>query len=194
MDPIFFATPEALRDWFDANHETAGELIVGFYKKGSGRPSITWSQAVDEALCVGWIDGRLNRIDEHSHRQRFTPRKPSSNWSKVNIEKVERLRAEGRMRPAGEAAFARRTEARTGTYSFEQDPAEAAAAAAPWERELREEHPEAWAFFSAQPPWYRRAAMHLICSAKREETRRRRFDQLVADSAAGRTIKALTRP
>jgi len=194
MEPIFFSSPEALRDWFDAHHETADELIVGYHKKATGRPSVTWSQAVDEALCVGWIDGRLNRIDDASHQQRFTPRKPASTWSKVNIAKIEKLRAEGRMRPAGEAAFARRTEARSGIYAFEQDPQEAAALAAPWERELREEHPQAWAFFSAQPPWYRRTAMHQITSAKREETRRRRFDQLVADSTAGRTIKALTRP
>ena len=126
--------------------------------------------------------------------QRFTPRKPTSTWSNVNVENVERLRAQGRMRPAGEAAFARRSAARSGTYSFEQDPEQAAAAAAPWERELREAHPEAWAYFSAQPPWYRRAALHHVTSAKREATRRKRFEQLVACSAAGKTIPPLTRP
>ena len=113
-DIRFFATPADLRDWFDANHETAPELWLGQYKKGSGRPSVTWAQAVDEALCVGWIDGILKRIDEFSHVQRFTPRRKGSNWSAVNVANVERLTAEGRMRPAGIAAFEARTPERTG--------------------------------------------------------------------------------
>ncbi|HEX8104539.1 MAG TPA: YdeI/OmpD-associated family protein [Solirubrobacteraceae bacterium] len=193
-DPIFFATPEQLRAWFDANHERADELWLGYHKRATGRPSVTWSQAVDEALCVGWIDGRLQRIDEHAHMQRFTPRKPSSTWSKINVAKVERLTAEGRMRPAGLAAFERRRAARSGIYSYEQPAEEAAALAAPWEAELRERHPAAWAYFEAQPPSYRRTALHKIVSAKREDTRRRRFGELVEASEAGRWIKGLWRP
>ncbi len=192
-EPIFFESPEQLRAWFDANHATESELWLGYYKKASGRPSVTWPQAVDEALCVGWIDGVLRRIDEHSHMQRFTPRKPSSTWSKVNIAKVEKLTAEGRMRPAGLAAYERRSERRTGIYSYEQPREEADALAAPWEAELRT-HEKAWAFFATQPPSYTRTALHRIASAKKEETRRRRFDELVEASEAGRRIKALTRP
>jgi uncharacterized protein YdeI (YjbR/CyaY-like superfamily) len=124
-DVRFFATPNELRDWFDANHDTATELWVGYYKKSSGRPSVTWSQVVDEALCVGWIDGILRRIDDVSHVQRLTPRRKGSNWSAINVAKVAQLSAEGRMRPAGLAAFARRTEAKAAVYSYErQRPAE----------------------------------------------------------------------
>jgi uncharacterized protein YdeI (YjbR/CyaY-like superfamily) len=191
MDPVFFATPEDLRAWFEAHHEQAPELWVGYYKKATGRPSITWPEAVDEALCFGWIDGVVRRIDAESHMQRFTPRKPASTWSNVNIAKVEALTREGRMRPAGLAAFARRRAAKSGTYSYEQG--DITELVAPWEAELRADE-AAWAFFSAQAPSYRRTALWRVVSAKKEETRRRRFEELRECSAAGRRIPALTRP
>ncbi len=119
-DAIFFETREGLRAWLEKHHATASELWVGYYKKASGRRSLTWSQVVDEALCFGWIDGKAQRIDEHRYRQRLTPRRPNSNWSAVNIAKVAELRAQGRMTPAGEAAFAARREDRSAVYSYER--------------------------------------------------------------------------
>ena len=120
-DVQYFTSPEGLRDWFDANHETAGELWLGYWKKGTGRSSVTWTLAVDEALCVGWIDGVLQRIDDERHAQRFTPRHKGSNWSAINVAKVERLTAEGRMRPSGLRAFEARTPERTAVYSYERE-------------------------------------------------------------------------
>jgi uncharacterized protein YdeI (YjbR/CyaY-like superfamily) len=119
-EPIFFSSPQEFYDWLEENHESVAEVYVGYWKKATGRPSLTWSEAVDQALCFGWIDGRVNRIDGERHMQRFTPRRPNSNWSNVNVAKVERLIEEGRMRPAGLAAFERRREERTGVYSYEQ--------------------------------------------------------------------------
>jgi uncharacterized protein YdeI (YjbR/CyaY-like superfamily) len=162
---------------------------VGYWKKHTGKPSLTWSQAVDQALCFGWIDGKLNRIDDERHMQRFTPRRPGSNWSKINVEKVARLTEAGLMRPAGTAAFEARREDRTGVYSFER---EKHAELEP--EQLARFSPEALAFWEAQAPWYRRAASHWVLSAKREATRERRLQQLIADSAAGRTVPPLTRP
>jgi uncharacterized protein YdeI (YjbR/CyaY-like superfamily) len=118
--PIFFASPEDFYAWLREHHETEAEVYVGYWKKHTGKPSLTWSQAVDQALCFGWIDGRLNRIDDERHMQRFTPRRPNSNWSNVNVAKVARLIEEGRMRPAGLAAFERRKPEKTGIYSYEQ--------------------------------------------------------------------------
>jgi uncharacterized protein YdeI (YjbR/CyaY-like superfamily) len=188
-EPIFFASPQEFYDWLEKHHETAAEVYVGYWKKHTGKPSLTWSEAVDQALCFGWIDTRLNRIDEDRHMQRFTPRRPGSNWSKINIEKVERLTKEGRMRPAGLAAYEQRRDDRTGVYSFErgEDPV------LPPEMEERfRAQPEAWEFFESQAPWYRRTAIHLVVSAKRPETRERRLAQLIEDSAAGRRIKQLS--
>ena len=119
-EPIFFSSPQEFYDWLEENHESVAEVYVGYWKKATGRPSLTWSEAVDQALCFGWIDGRVNRIDGERHMQRFTPRRPNSNWSNINVAKVERLIEEGRMRPAGLAAFERRREERTGVYSYEQ--------------------------------------------------------------------------
>ncbi len=187
--PRFFASPELLREWFTEHHGTAAELLVGFHKVGSGRPSISWPEAVDEALCVGWIDGVRRSIDEHSYSIRFSPRRPRSNWSTVNIARVVELTEEGRMRPAGLAAFERRTEDRSGTYSHEQrdlatlDPAE--------ERRFRATA-SAWADWQARPPSYRKAAVWWVVSAKRAETRQRRLDQLIEACAAGRTVPPLT--
>jgi uncharacterized protein YdeI (YjbR/CyaY-like superfamily) len=186
-EPIFFASPEEFYAWLEEHHETEGEVYVGYYKKHTGRPSLTWSQAVDQALCFGWIDGRLNRIDEERHMQRFTPRRPGSNWSKVNVAKVEKLTEAGLMRPAGLAAFERRRDDRTGVYSFER---ENAALPQEYDERLRADAAAA-AYFDAKPPWYRRAAVHWVMSAKREETRERRLGQLIEDSANGLDVKPL---
>ena len=120
MKPIYFSSPQEFYDWLEQNHETADEVYLGYWKKHTGKPSLTWSEAVDQALCFGWIDGRVNRIDEDRHVQRFTPRRPNSNWSNINVAKVERLIEEGRMRPAGLAAFALRRDEKTGVYSYEK--------------------------------------------------------------------------
>jgi uncharacterized protein YdeI (YjbR/CyaY-like superfamily) len=120
-EAIFFDGPEAFRTWLEANHESATEVCVGFYKKATGKQTMTWSQAVDQALCFGWIDSVMRRIDAERHMQRFTPRKPGSNWSKVNVEKMARLEADGLVAPAGRRAFEARSADRTGIYSFEAD-------------------------------------------------------------------------
>jgi uncharacterized protein YdeI (YjbR/CyaY-like superfamily) len=150
---------------------------------------MSWSEAVDQALCFGWIDSRANAIDEDSYMQRFTPRKPGSNWSKVNVEKVAKLIEDGRMRPAGLAAFEQRSQDKTGVYSFER---EHATLPAEYEAELRANEAAA-AYFDQKPPWYRRTATHWVLSAKREETRRRRLAQLIEDSANGLDVKPLRR-
>ena len=182
-DVRYFATPEELRDWFDANHETASELWLGYHRKASGIPSVDWSQAVDEALCVGWIDGVRYSIDEQRHAQRFTPRRRGSIWSAVNVGKVEALTAAGRMRPAGLAAYAARTPERTGVYSHEREHATFDAE----EIARFRAHPAAWADWHARAPSYRRQATHWVTSAKRPETRARRLDELIRESAAGGT-------
>jgi uncharacterized protein YdeI (YjbR/CyaY-like superfamily) len=186
--PIFFDSPQAFYDWLDEHHETESEVYVGYFKKATNKPSLTWSQAVDQALCFGWIDGRVNRIDDERHMQRFTPRRPGSNWSKVNVAKVAKLGEAGLMRPAGLAAFERRSKDKTGVYSFEGD----ARLAPEYEKRLRASKAAA-EYFDSRPPWYRRTAIHLIMSAKREETRLRRLEQLIEDSAAGLDIKQLRR-
>lgn len=191
MDPVFFATPAEFRAWLEAHHDSERELWVGFHKKGSGVPSITWPEAVDEALCVGWIDGVRKSIDDRSYRIRFTPRKPGSTWSAVNTGRVAELAREGRMRPAGVRAFEARSEERSGTYAYEQKDEEARFDA---EAEARfRARPEAWEFFQAQAPWYRKTATWWVVSAKREETRRKRLETLIEDSAQGRTLAHLTR-
>jgi uncharacterized protein YdeI (YjbR/CyaY-like superfamily) len=150
---------------------------------------MSWSEAVDQALCFGWIDGRANSIDDDRYMQRFTPRKQASNWSKVNVEKVARLEEAGLMRPAGRAAFEKRKGDRTGVYSFERENAEL-----PPEFQERLRANEAAAdYFDAKPPWYRRTATHWVTSAKREDTRERRLTQLIEDSAKGVDIKPLRR-
>jgi uncharacterized protein YdeI (YjbR/CyaY-like superfamily) len=190
MKPTFFATPAEFRAWFEANHQSAKELLVGFHKRGSGKPSITWPESVDEALCFGWIDGVRKSIDEDSYTIRFTPRKRTSIWSAINVAKVAALEKLGRMTPAGRRAFEARTPERTGVYSFELETA--AALDADEEQRLRA-NAKAAAFFDAQPSWYRRTSIHWVISAKRDDTRRRRLEQLIADSAQGRTIGPLTR-
>jgi uncharacterized protein YdeI (YjbR/CyaY-like superfamily) len=188
-EPIYFESAAAFRAWLEEHHETATEVWVGQWKKHTGKPTVSWAEAVDEALCFGWIDGLLRRVDDERHMQRFTPRKPSSNWSAINIANVERLRAEGRMLPAGEAAFARRRDDRTAVYSYEQrkNPQ-----LEPEEQAQLEADAAAWEYFSSRPPSYRKPAIWWVISAKRPETRARRLATLIADSAAGRPIKPLT--
>jgi uncharacterized protein YdeI (YjbR/CyaY-like superfamily) len=189
--PKFFATPAEFRAWLEENHETERELLVGFYKKGSGRPSITWPESVEQALCFGWIDGVRRGLDDESYTIRFTPRKPSSSWSRVNLEKVEELKGRGLMQPAGLRAHEQRREAKTGIYSYEQR--EAAELPAEYEERIRA-NAEAWNDWSARSPSYRKAAVWWVVSAKREETRERRLAQLIEHSAKGRTVPPLTPP
>jgi uncharacterized protein YdeI (YjbR/CyaY-like superfamily) len=187
----FFETPAEWRGWLEEHHATAAEVEVGFYKRSTGLPSMTWPEAVDEALCFGWIDGVRHSIDDKCYRNRFTPRRPGSNWSKVNIAKVEALIEQGRMRRAGLKAFEARTDARSGVYSFEQErPAELAPA---YEAAIRADA-DAWADYSGRSPSYRRQVAHWVMSAKREETRERRLATLIECSRQGRTVPPLTRP
>ena len=189
--PLFFATPEEFRVWLHEHHATARELWVGYYKKGTGRPSITWPESVDVALCYGWIDGVRRSVDSDSYTNRFTPRKPTSHWSAVNIGRVEELTAQGRMQPAGLAAFARRKDETSAIHSYEQR--EQAALEEAEEQQLRADA-AAWQFFQAQPRSYRQAAIRWVISAKRAETRQSRLARLIEDSAQGRTVPPLTRP
>jgi uncharacterized protein YdeI (YjbR/CyaY-like superfamily) len=187
-DAIFFSSPAELRAWLEQHHATASELWVGYYKKAAGRPTVTWSEVVDEALCFGWIDGKLQRIDDRRHRQRLTPRRPNSNWSAVNVAKVAELRAQGRMTPAGEAAFAARRDDRTAVYSYERR--HEAAFDAEQEAAFRADA-RAWEWFDAQAPSYRTMATFWVVSAKRPETRARRLATLIECSAEGRRVPPL---
>jgi uncharacterized protein YdeI (YjbR/CyaY-like superfamily) len=187
---IYFASPEELRDWFDANHATADELWLGSHRKSTGKPSVTWSEAVDEALCVGWIDSVRYRVDDERSAQRFTPRRTGSNWSAINVAKVAMLTAQDRMRPAGIAAFEARRPEKTGVYSYER----AEAALTDDETARFRANAAAWADWDRRTPSYRRTATYWVTSAKRAETRERRLATLIEDSAAGRKIRALVSP
>jgi uncharacterized protein YdeI (YjbR/CyaY-like superfamily) len=162
--PNFFKTPAALRKWLAANHAKSTELWVGFFKKDSGKPSITWPESVDEALCFGWIDGVRKNVDEESYKIRFSPRKPASVWSAVNMRNVERLIKEGRMQPAGLKAFAARKENRSGIYSYERRTPELLE---PYLGQLKQNR-AAWKFFRAQPPGYRKIMNWWVVSASRK--------------------------
>lgn len=191
LEPIFFTTPSDFRSWLEEHHDKTRELWVGFYKKGSGKPSITWPEAVDEALCFGWIDGVRKGIDDVSYTIRFTPRKASSNWSAVNIRRVGELSTLGLMRPAGLKAFEQRVEEKSGIYAYEQR--EAARLDDAYEEQFRANE-KAWDFFQGQAAWYRKGAIWWVVSAKREETKRKRLATLIEDSEHGRTVPPLTRP
>ena len=184
QDAIFFDSPEALYSWLAEHHDTATEVFVGYYKKATGKQTMSWSEAVDQALCFGWIDGVMRRIDDERHMQRFTPRRPNSNWSKVNVEKVARLEAEGLMTDAGRRAFEARTEDKTGVYSFEKEHAELP----PEFAEQLAANERAGEYFEGRAPSYRRTAIHWVVSAKREETRVRRMKQLIECSAKGEDL------
>jgi uncharacterized protein YdeI (YjbR/CyaY-like superfamily) len=188
MDATFFSSPAEFRAWLEENHESVSEIWVGYYKKATGKPTLTWSQAVDEALCFGWIDGKLQRIDDERHRQRFTPRRPRSNWSAVNIAKVAELREQGRMTPAGEAAFAARRDDRSElTYERRHE----AAFDADQETAFRADE-AALRWFNDEPASYRQMATFWVVSAKRPETRARRLASLIECSAEGRRVPPLT--
>jgi uncharacterized protein YdeI (YjbR/CyaY-like superfamily) len=188
MNPTFFPTPAAFRKWLQKNHDQATELLVGFYKKDSGKPSITWPESVDQALCFGWIDGVRKRIDDVSYSIRFTPRKAISTWSAVNIARVEELTKLGLMQPPGLRAFERRREDKSRIYAYENAPAMLEAEA---EESFRANR-KAWDFFNEQPPSYRRVALYWVTSAKKEETRARRLATLIADSADGLRLAQYT--
>lgn len=184
-EPQYFASPEDFRDWLARHAGTATELVVGFHKVGTGVPSLTWPQSVDEALCVGWIDGVRKRVDELRYQIRFTPRRPTSIWSRVNIDRVAVLTAEGRMQPAGLAAFEKRTERRSIVYSYEHE----GEVVLPPELEQRfRRQRKAWAWFLAQPPGWRRQMLRRVLSAKQAATRERRLALLMAAAAEGRRL------
>jgi uncharacterized protein YdeI (YjbR/CyaY-like superfamily) len=184
----FFRTPAAWRAWLEVNHARVPELWVGFHKVGSGIPSITWPQSVDEALCFGWIDGLRRSIDEDRYEIRFTPRRPGSTWSAVNIRRMAELTAEGRVHPAGAAVFARRKDDGLAIYAYEQ---RKTAELEPAQRAQFEKNRKAWAFWQTQPPSYRHVATHYVISAKREDTRARRLARVIADSARGERLGLL---
>src|SRR5688572_28285459 len=185
-DVTYFRTPADLRKWFRANHAKAAELWIGFYKKDSGKPSITWPESVDEALCVGWIDGVRKSLGPDSYTIRFTPRRPGSVWSKVNLERYAALKAEGAMTAAGETAFSAGKEDRS-HYSYESEPRELAGE----EIALFKANAKAWADWDKRPPGYRKVALHWVTSAKKPETRARRLATLIDDSALGRKIAGM---
>jgi len=189
--PKFFATPAEWRGWLEKYHADREELWVGFYKRGSGRASITWPESVDGALCFGWIDGVRHSIDEISYKIRFTPRKPRSTWSAINIKRAKELSRLGSMHPAGLAAFQKRASDRSAIYSYEQRTT--ASLPAEFGKQFRKQ-PTAWKFFQAQAPWYRRTCTYWVISAKKEETKAKRLALLVECSARGKTIPQLTRP
>ena len=184
MTPKFFKTPSAFRKWLAAHHATVNELWVGYYKKGTGKPSITWPESVDEALCFGWIDGLRKRIDDDSYKIRFTPRRSGSIWSGVNMKRANELIKEGLMQPTGLKAFEARKEYRSGIYAYEQRSAELVE---PYAGSLRR-NKAAWEFFQSQPPGYHKLMNWWIVSAKREETRLKRLNKLIEESAAGRRL------
>ncbi|MEM7415683.1 MAG: YdeI/OmpD-associated family protein [Gemmatimonadota bacterium] len=185
-DVTYFEVPADFRSWLEAYASEADQLWVGYWKKATGRASVTWEETVDEALCYGWIDGIRKRVDDDAYTIRFTPRRPRSIWSNRNLERYAVLSREGLIEPSGRAAFERRTEARTGVYSFEQEtPSELSA---DYVDRLRANE-AAWSDWDARPPGYRRRAAHWVMSAKRNETRDRRMAALIADSAVGRKVK-----
>jgi uncharacterized protein YdeI (YjbR/CyaY-like superfamily) len=188
--PTYFATPAAFRAWLEKHHATASELLVGFYKTSSRKPSMTWPESVDEALCFGWIDGVRRSLGEEAYTIRFTPRKPTSIWSAINVAKVEALREAGKMRPAGEAAAAKRTAAKTGVYSFERRNAAKLSTA---QAKQLAANDKAADWFGSQAPSYQRAAIHWVISAKQDATQQRRLAELIRCSAGGRKIDLLSR-
>ena len=187
--PVFFEDAQAFRAWLAAHAHTERELLVGFHKVGTGKPCMSWSESVDQALCYGWIDGVRKGLDDTSYTIRFTPRKPRSIWSAVNIDKVARLREQGLMTPAGEAAFAQRSDDRSRVYSHER---EAPAELDPAALARFQANGAAWAFFEACPPGYRRRMLHVVTSAKKAETRAARLDRLIEACAQGRRLDEWT--
>jgi uncharacterized protein YdeI (YjbR/CyaY-like superfamily) len=191
MKPRFFRTAAAFHDWLDKNHETQAELVVGFHKKGSGRTSLSYQEALDEALVFGWIDGVRHRVDESSYTIRFTPRRPTSIWSAVNIKRVEELTAAGRMRPPGLEAFEKRDPKKSAIYAYERAKAGELLLDDDAMSAFKTDQ-KAWAFFDAQAPWYKRTCAHWIVNAKRAETRAKRLKTLIDCSRRGKRIPPLS--
>ncbi len=189
--PQFFASPASWRAWLKENHANAQELWVGFYKRDSGRPSITWPEAVDGALCFGWIDGVRKSIDDVSYKIRFTPRKTRSVWSAVNVRRIAELTKMGLMHPAGSAAFDKREDSRSKIYSYEQQ-RKTARLPPEYGKEFRHDS-AAWKFFQSQAPWYRRTSSWWVISAKKEETRLQRLHTLIEYSRRKQPIPPLAR-
>lgn len=185
MKPIFFPTPAAFRAWLKKHHKTANELWVGYYRKDAGKPTMTWSESVDEALCFGWIDGVRKKVSDDAYTNRFTPRRPGSNWSAINIKRVEELTKLKRMAPAGLAAFARRTQAKSRVYTYEQQ--DRFVLDKTLEKKFKA-NKKAWDFFQGQPPYYRNLMTGWLNMAKAEETRFRRLDKLMAACESGRRM------
>jgi uncharacterized protein YdeI (YjbR/CyaY-like superfamily) len=183
VEPVFFPTEADFRRWLEANHGTAPQLLVGFWKKGSGKASIDWPQARDQALCFGWIDGVRKSLGEDAYTIRFTPRRKGSIWSKVNVERFEALKAAGLMTPAGEQVYERDKHKR-GLYAYEKP---LASLNADEEKRFRRDK-AAWGDWGKRPPSYRRSALNWITSAKKPETRAKRLAELIAVSAEGRRL------
>jgi len=188
--PQFFPTPKHFRDWLHEYHASERELIVGFYRKGSSMPSITWPESVEEALCYGWIDGVRNKLDDDSYTIRFSPRKTTSIWSKINLATIERLIAAGRIAPAGLKVYEARDKARTSLYSFERE----ASTLTPGEEKRLRKNAKAWNFFASQVPSYKKPAIWWVVSAKQEATREKRLTTLIDCSAKRLKIPQLRRP
>lgn len=184
MSPIFFTNTAEFRKWLEENHQTETELYVGYYKVSTGKSSMNWSDSVDEALCFGWIDGVRRSIDRESYCNRFTPRNPKSNWSAINIKKVEEMIRLGKMTPAGLAAYEKRSESRSAVYSYENLPEKLAP-----EFETRfKEHPAAWEFFLKQAPSYKKVKIYWVMEARQEQTRWSRLEKLIAACQSGERI------
>jgi len=191
MKPRFFATPTKFRAWLEQHYGHTPELWVGFFKRNSGKPSITWPEAVDQALCFGWIDGIRQSLDAESYVIRFTPRKTRSTWSAVNIARAKDLSAQGLMSATGLKAFEQRSDEKSAIYSYEQ---RKSAKLEDAQEEKFHANQRAWNFFQSQPPWYRRTSVYWVISAKREETRTKRLDMLIQCSERQQSIPALIRP
>lgn len=188
VQPTFFETQHDFRKWLELNHDKFSELFVGYYKVGSGRPSMSWSQSVDQAICFGWIDGVRKSIDSESYFIRFTPRKSGSIWSVVNIKKVEELTKQGLMHPSGLDSFYLRKESKSGIYSYEKDPVKLSTQ---FEHEFKSNQ-KAWAFFQTLPASYRNSAIDWVMRAKQEPTKINRLNELINDSEAERRVKHLS--
>ena len=188
MKVVFFPTQKDLRKWFEKNHKVEKELFVGYYKVSSGKPSVTWSGSVDEALCFGWIDGIRRTIDKQSYCIRFSPRNPKSNWSAINIRKVEELKKLGLMKTEGLKAFGFRKESNSKIYSYENPPLEFS----PEFKKIFKTNKKAWLYYQSETPTYRKVTTRWVMSAKQDSTRTRRLKELIYDSAAGKKIKAMS--
>jgi len=188
--PIFFSTPAQFRAWLKKNHASCSQQWIGFHRKASGLPTITWPESVDQALCFGWIDGLRKRVDEKSYKIRFTPRSDSSAWSAINIRRFEELKREGLIHPAGTKAYARRNVNKSRIYSYEN---RKSAVLSPSAQKQFRSKPKAWRWFQDQAPWYQKTVIWWVVSGKRPETQQKRLATLITDSSAGQRIRPLRR-